>query len=138
MSWTLYTTLTARNRAVEAMVALFALIWAVVVLSYALRGTMPLSWAGAPPEAQWHHPVVLLVAGALHMAGTALNRPMPLPPMMRAAGMALMTATFAHLAWRGIGSSAAPTYAFIACCCLAGALNATKDARYAREVNRAA
>lgn len=138
MSWSLYITLTARNRAIEAMVAMFALIWAAVVMSYALRGTMPLSWAGAATDGQWHHPAVLLSASAMHMAGTALTRAAPLPALMRVAGMTVMSLTFGHLSISGLGSSAAPTYAFIAACCLAGAFNATKDARYAREVNRAA
>lgn len=136
MTWTLYVTLTARNRAIEAMVALFALIWAVVVLSYALRGTMPLAWAGAAPAAQWHIPMVLLSASALHMAGTALTRETALPAVLRAMGMAGMVLTFGYLSWRGLGSSAAPTYAFIASCCAAGFLNAARDARYAREVAR--
>lgn len=138
MSWSLYTTLTARNRAIEAMVAMFALIWAIVVLSYAFRGNMPLAWANPAASAQWHHPAVLLMASALHMTGTALNRPAPAPAILRAAGMAIMTLTFGHLSWAGIGSSAAPTYAFIAACCAAGAMNAAKDARYAKEVVRAA
>lgn len=137
MSWSIYITLTARNRAIEAMVAMFALIWAGVVLSYAMSGTMPLAWAGATPDAQWHHPGALLAAGVLHMAGTALNRPAPLPAILRAIGMASMAATFAHLSWQGLGQSAAPTYAFIAACCAAGVVNAVKDARFAREVARA-
>lgn len=138
MSWTLYTTLTARNRAIEAMVAFFALTWATVVLSYALRGTMPLAWVNPAASSQWHHPAILLVGSALHMTGTALNRPRQMPAILRVAGMAIMSLTFGHLCWAGLGSSAAPTYAFISACCLAGAVSALRDARYAREVHRAA
>lgn len=138
MSWSFYTTLTARNRAIEAMVAVFALLWASVVMAYAVRGTEPLAWTGAAPEAQWYHPAALLFACVLHMAGTAITRPSPVPALLRTLGMAGMSLIFSHLAWHGLGSSAAPTYAFIASCCAAGALNALRDARYAREVCRAA
>lgn len=137
MSWSLYTTLTARNRAIEAMVALFALIWAGVVLSYALRGTMPLAWVTPDASAQWHHPAVLLAACTLHMAGTALTRPSPAPAILRVIGMAIMAMTFGHLSWAGLGTSAAPTYAAHAAACILGAVNAARDARYAREVRRA-
>lgn len=137
MSWSLYTALTARNRAIEAIIALFALLWASLVLSYALRGTGPLIWAGVPAHAQWHAPTVMLGACLVHMLGTVLNRPKPLPAIMRAAAMAVMGILFASLAWRGLGQSAAPTYAFIAATCAAGAVNAARDARYAREVARA-
>ncbi len=137
MSWALYTTLTARNRAIEAMVALFALLWAAIVMTYAVRGTMPLAWAGVAQSAQWHLPAALLGTCALHMIGTVTTRAAPLPAILRTIGMAGMTCIFALLAYQGIGQSAAPTYAFIAACCAAGALNAARDARYAREVSRA-
>lgn len=138
MSWTLYTTLTARNRAIEAIVAVFALLWAAVVLSYAISGTMPLEWVTPDAAAQWHHPAVLLAACALHMTGTALTRPSPAPAILRVVGMSIMALTFGHLSWSGIGTSAAPTYAAHAAACVLGAFNAAKDARYAREVSRAA
>lgn len=137
MSWSLYTALTARNRAIEAIIALFALLWASLVLSYALRGTGPLIWAGVPEDAQWHAPTIMLGACLVHMAGTVLIRPRPLPAIMRAVAMMVMAVMFAALAYRGLGQSAAPTYAFIAATCMAGAFNAARDARYARELSRA-
>lgn len=137
MTWSLYTALTARNRAIEAIVALFGLFWGCLVLSYALGGTMPLAWAGMAEDQQWHIPAFVLGACALHMAGTAMMRPVPLPAILRAVGMAAMAAAFAFLALRGIGQSAAPTYVFLCGTCLAGAWNAARDARYAKEVARA-
>jgi hypothetical protein len=139
MAWALYTALTARNRAIEAGVAFFALFWASVVLSYALSGKAPLSWAVPPGMEQWVHPAVLLGACAIHMAGTALNRPAPLPAILRAFGMLAMAGVFGHLSWQGLGLSAGPTYAAIMASCILGASNAAKDAHFARsEVRRAA
>ena len=90
MTWTLYTTLTARNRAIEALVAILMAIWAGVVLSYALRGLQPLAWAGIGPDAQWRYIATAVLSCVLHMAGTQLAGPAPLPAIMRAVGMAGM------------------------------------------------
>lgn len=136
MTWSLYTTLTARNRAIEALVAILMAIWAGVVLSYALRGLQPLAWAGIGPDAQWRYIATAVLSCVLHMAGTQLAGPAPLPAIMRAVGMAGMAALLAVLAWCGLGSSHAPTYGMAMLACVAGVHNALRDAHYAREVIR--
>lgn len=138
MTWVIYTRLTAQNRAAEAAVALFCLIWAAMVAQYWAQGTGPLDWAGIPRANQWQHPAALALAGALHWTGMALARPHPLPPLMRATAMAAMAGTFAHLAIMGAGQSALPTYAALAAACLGGVIVALRDLHYASEVRRAA
>ena len=138
MTWALYTRLTARNRAIEALVAGFVFFWSIIVLQYWASGTNPLGWAGLPEARQWQHPAALLAACVLHMAGTALDRPWPLPALMRAAAMASMASVMAHLSWLGGGQSAMPTYLALSAACLGGLMVALRDARFAREVNRAA
>lgn len=138
MTWIIYTRLTAQNRAAEAMVALFCLFWAAYVQSCLNAGSGPLDWAAVPRAEQWQYPAALAVSGLLHMAGMATARPHPLPPLMRAAAMGGMAATFAALSWAGAGQSALPTYAGLSLACLGGVVVALRDVRYAREVRNAA
>lgn len=138
MTWIIYTRLTAHNRAAEALVALFCLFWAALVAQYWQDGTGPLDWAGIARPDQWQHPAALALAGLVHMAGIALARPHPVPPLMRAAAMAAMALVFADLARRGMGQSALPTYLGLSCACLGGVVVALRDTRYAAEVRRAA
>ena len=137
MSWSLYKRLTARNRAIEAAIAAFVLFWSATVLHYWLTGSAPLAWAGLPEGDQWQHPAILLAACAIHMAGIRVDQPHPWPAIARAAALGVMTATFAHLSYLGVGLSAMPTYLAMAVICGISATVPLRDARYAREVTSA-
>lgn len=132
MSYTLYAQLTAKARALEMIVAVFAAFWAFQVLIYALTGTEPLAWAGMKGQDGAILPGALLALGGIHAAGTWGWRRGAHAAVARAIAMAGMTVCFAYLAFMGSGTSAAPTYFGIAIACFGAVFPAAKDAHYAR------
>lgn len=134
MTWAIYTNLTSHSRAAESIVAMFCLFWAAWVAVLIGQGGTPMRWAGLLGNAQYIVPSLLALSGTLHVIGLRLTRIMPLSAILRAVGMLGMAIVFCRLATLGIKSSAGPTYFAFFCACLGGLFNATRDARYAKEL----
>lgn len=137
MSWTLYTQITAKARALEMVIAVFVAFWAFTVLTYALVGTAPLSWANFSRHQEITLTGMLLALGGLHLIGTLSTDRGAWPGIARAVAMGGMALSFAGLAIQGGGTSAAPTYLGITLACLAAVVPAMRDAHYARRFHAA-
>lgn len=137
MTWTLYTRVTAKARALEMVIAAFVAFWAFNVLVYALFGRGPLLWAGLSRVTEIQLTAGLLCLSAVHLVGTYQVDRGTWPAAARAVAMAGMALCFAFLAVQGGGTSAAPTYFGITLACLGAVAPAAKDARYARGLHAA-
>lgn len=134
MTWTIYTSLTSHARVAESVVAMFCLFWAAWVSALIGQGFTPMLWTGLEGGAQYLVPLLLSLSGLLHVTGLRLLNVMPLSAVLRAIGLGSMAAVFGLLCYFGLKSSAGPTYFAFTLLCMGGAVNAVRDARYAKDL----
>lgn len=126
-SWIIYVRIAAANRAVEALVAAWAILWGALVLLYRVTdGAGP----GAARADDARFAVALVLAGAVHMVATNITVAHWAPATARALAMTALATTFGHLAWAAGSVSAAMSCAGYAIAALGGVRSAALDARY--------
>lgn len=134
MTLGIYTQLTMHSRFIESLVAMFGLFWAASASALIGNGGAPFFWAEVYGANQYAIPLALGISGLIHVTGLRLLRVVPLSAILRAIGMGGMACVFGWLCFRGLLSTAGPTYMAFCIACLSGVVNAIRDASYARRL----